>query len=420
MSVVVSFSPLISYRYPRGNYLGINPKKEKSLVLNALTYTESPSYWGTSNVKHYLRELQKAFSEVLITITPTELRNRIFQWVERCDPKLEKFLSFNQRIELEKGKVYQLFEIPNNLLTEIDNTLTKQQELSYDALSAGTWKNPKLVFLAKKGNLVEMWYAINASKLTSKSLNFDKLSEDVQNSLISVLKTTVPDMDELEKIRLEYSVFDRIINIVIFDTTQKKVSIATDQPKFIDPADDEQNTIRPEDRLSPLFEKIINSFGISSQKAKTILERRKIDADSIKKIKMMETKELLLLPFRFDIIYKDGDLTASNRTKFTQLTTGNIFPIVEEYHKTNNTFKDFFSTYSNLDAHKNSALLQKIMNLSAAEDEAKGFFLFIVVNSEIHVARVLCNITTGSLRIYLEKGKGAYEYINAELDKIFS
>jgi hypothetical protein len=395
-------------------------EKEKSLILNALTYTESPSYWGVNNVKNYLRELQKIFSEVLITINPVELRNRIFQWIERCDPKLEKFLSFNQTIECEKGKVYQLFEIPDNILKEIDDTLAKQQELSYDALSFGTWEHPKLVFLTKKGNFVEMWYAIKASKSATKSFSFDKLSEDVQDSLISILKKTVPDMDELEKIRLEYNIFDRIINIVTFDTTQKKVSIATDQPKFIDPTDDEQNIVRPEDRLGPLFERIVNSFGISGQNVKSIIERKKVNATSVKRIKVKETKDLLLLPSRFDIIYKAGDLTALNTTKFTRLTTKNVFPFVEEYYKTNNTFKDFFKSYSNLNAHKNSELLQKIINLPDSEDEAQGFFLFIVINAEIHVARILCNITTGSLRIHFEKGKGAYEYINSELDKIFS
>jgi hypothetical protein len=237
---------------------------------------------------------------------------------------------------------------------------------------------------------------------------------------MSILKNTVPDMDGLEKIRLEYSIFDRIINIVTFDITHNKVSIATDQPKFIDPADDEQNIVRPEDRLGPLFERIVSSFGISGQNAKSIIERKKVNATSVKRIKAKETKDLLLLPSRFDIIYKAGDLTASNITKFTRLTTKNTFPIVEEYYKTNNTFKDFFKSYSNLDAHKNSELLQKIINLPASEDEAQGFFLFIVINAEIHVARILCNITTGSLRIHLEKGKGAYEYINSELDKIFS
>jgi hypothetical protein len=395
-------------------------KKEKSLILNALTYTESPSYWGASNVKNYLRELQKIFSEVLITLRPVELRNRIFQWIEKCDPKLKIFLSLNQMIELEKGKVYQLFEIPDNFLKEIDNTLAKQQEVPYDALGVGTWENPKLVFLTKKGNLIEMWYAIKASKSATKSLDIDSLSEDIHDSLISLLKTKVPDMDELEKIRLEYSIFDRIVNIVTFDTVQKKVSIATDQPKFIDPADDEQNIVRPEDRIGPLFERIVSSFGISSRNAKSIIERKKVNANSVKRIKVKETKGLLLLPSRFDIIYKAGDLTASNITKFTQLTTRNIFPIVKEYYNENNTFKDFFKSYGNLDAHKNSELLQKIINLPSSEDEAQGFFLFIVVNTEIHVARVLCNITTGSLRIHLEKGKGAYEYINSELDKIFS
>jgi hypothetical protein len=395
-------------------------KKEKTLVINALTYTESPSYWGANNVKNYLRELQKIFTEILITINPVELRNRIFQWIEKCDPKLEKFLSFNQTIELEKGKVYQLFEIPDNLLIEIDNTLAKQQEMAYDALSTGTWEKPKLVFLTKKGNTFEMWYAINASKHATKSLNFDKLSEDIQDSLVSVLKTTVPDMDDLEKIRLEYSVFDRVINIVTFDTTQKKVSIATDEPKFIDPADDEQTIIRPEDRLGPLFEKIINSFGISSKKAKTILERKKVNATSLKRIGAKEDKNLLLLPSRFDIVYNAGDLTASNITRFTHITTKNILPIVEQYYKIINTFKDFFESYSNFDAHRNSELLQQITNLPASKDEAQGFFLFIIVNAEVHVARILCNITTGSLRIHLEKGKGAYDYINSELDKIFS
>ena len=34
-------------------------EKEKMLVINALTYKTSPSYWGINNVKNYLRELQK-------------------------------------------------------------------------------------------------------------------------------------------------------------------------------------------------------------------------------------------------------------------------------------------------------------------------------------------------------------------------
>jgi hypothetical protein len=395
-------------------------KREKSLILNALTYTSSPSYWGIFNVKNYLRELKEISSEILITATPDELRDRVFQWIEECDPKRERFLSFNQTIELEKGKVYQLFEIPDSLLNEIDSTLAKQQELSYDALSVGTWEHPKLVFLTKKGNLIEMWYAVNASKPASKSLSFDKFSEDIQNSLISILKTTVPDMDELDKICLEYSIFDRVINIVTFDITQKKVSIATDQPKFIDPADDEQNIVRPEDRIGPLFDKIINSFGISSQKAKSIIERKKVNATSIKRISAKETKELLLLPFQFVITYKANDLTASNTTRFTRITKENVFSIVEEYYSKNSTFENFFKSYSNLDAQKNSVLLQTIINLPDSEDEAQGFFLFIVVDSKIHFAKVQCYITTGSLRIQLEKGKGAYEYINAELDKIFS
>ena len=135
-------------------------KKEKILVINALTYKESPSYWGVNNVKNYLRELQKKFKEVMITATSEELKNRIFQWIDICDPQLDMFFDFNKTVEQEKGKTCQLFEIPSNLINEINDILSKQKELSYDALNMGTWDNPKLVFSCKKGNKFEMWYAV--------------------------------------------------------------------------------------------------------------------------------------------------------------------------------------------------------------------------------------------------------------------
>ena len=395
-------------------------RKERTLILNSLTYTKSPSYWGIGNVKNYLRELQKEYKEVFITITPIELRDRIFQWIDKCDPKLEKFLQFNKTIELEKGKICQLYEIPLALVNEIDDVLDKQQELPYDALNAGTWEHPKLVYSSKKGNLVEMWYAVKASRHATKAFDFDALSEDIQDELTSVLKKSVPDMDELERIRLEYNIIGRIINIITFDTAQKRVSISTDQPKLVDPDDTEKNVTRPEDRLGPLFERVCDFLGIQKNNAKSIVIQKRVNINSVKQIKVKETKELLLFPFRFDIIYKAGDLTAANVTRFPKLTTKNILPIVEEYYKTCNTFKGFFKAYSNFDAQKNSELLQTITNLPDAEDEAEGFFLFIVINTEIHVARIICNITTGSLRIIVEKGKGSYEHIATELDKIFS
>ena len=395
-------------------------KKEKTLVINALTYTESPSYWGMNNVKNYLRLLQQRYKEVLISVTPKELRERIFLWIDRCDPDLKVFFEFNKAKELEKGKVYQLYDIPSVFKKDIDNVLAKQTEIPYDALSVGSWDNPKIVFSKKSGNVIEMWYAVKATKHASKSFNFDKLAQDVQTSLFSILQNNVPDMDELEKIRLEYSIFDRIINIISFDTSKNKISISTDQPKLIDPDDGEKNIVRPEDRLVQVFDKICTSIGLPKQHAKFISSQKRINFTTMKRIKVKETKELLLFPFRFDILYKAGDLTASNITKFNRFTTKNILPIIEEYYKSNNTFKDFFKNNPNFNAHKNSDLLKHINSLPDTEDEAEGFFLFIVINSEIHVARVICNITTGSLRIFLIEGKGSYEYVKAELDKIFS
>ncbi|MCL2721352.1 MAG: hypothetical protein FWD47_08450 [Treponema sp.] len=395
-------------------------KKEKTLVINALTYKESPSYWGVNNVKNYLRELQNKFNEVLITATSEELRNRIFQWIDKCDPELDVFYNYNKTIEQEKGKTCQLFQIPSNLVNEINNVLSKQEELPYDALNMGTWDKPKLVFSCKKGNQFEMWYAVKATKHASKAFNFDKLPEDIQNSLFSVLADTIPDMYELEKIRFEYNIFNRIINILTIDTLNKKISISTDQPKLTDPDDAEKSNVRPEDRLSPLFDRIFNSLGISNTTTKNISEKRRVNINSVKQIKVKETDKLLLFPNRFDTSFNAGDLTAANITKFPRLTTNNIFPTVEEYYQTNKTFKNFFNTYSNFDAHKNSTLLLTIKDVPGIETEAEGFFLFVVVDSFIHVARILCNITTGSLRIFLEKGNGSYEYIASELDRIFS
>ena len=394
--------------------------KEKSLIFNALTYSDSPSYWGLDNVKDYLRELKKDFNEVFLTIKPTELRNRILFWINKCDPKLTIFLDFNKRMELEKGKTCQLFEIPSTIVKEIDDILSKQQELSYDALNMGTWEHPKLVFSTKKGNTFEMWYAVKAFKHASKNFNFKKFPEDVQDSLVSILENAVPDMYELEKIRLEYNVFARIINIITFDTNQKKISISTDQPKVTDPDDTEENLPRPEDRLGPVFDKILNSIGISKKSTRSISEKRRVNTNSVKRIRAKETKDLLLLPFRFDFINNAGDLTAVNVTKFLNLTTKNILPLVDGYYSKNNTFVGFFNAYPTFDAQNNSDFLRIIVNSKNTEDEAAGFFLFIIINKEIHIARVICNITTGSLRIFLKKGKGSYEYINSELDKIFS
>jgi len=395
-------------------------KKEKTLVVNALTYTKSPSYWGTNNVKYYLRELKNKFNEVFLTITPTELQNRIFQWIDKCDPKLEIFMRFNQEIELEKAKTCQLFEIPSNIVAEISDKLSKQKEVPYDALGMGTWDNPKLVFSKRKGNLFEMWYAVKASKQATKTFDVDKISDDVRDSLFSMLQDSVPGVYELERIRLDYNIFDRIINITTFNTDQKKVSISTDQPKLTDPDDNERNVTRPEDRLGPIFDRILTSIGVSKENTKKIIERKRVNIDSVKRIKVKETKTLLLFPFRFDTIYNAGDLTAANITRFPKLVTKNVLPIVEEHYKKNNTFTGFFKVHSNLDAQANSTILRTIVNIPDIEDEAEGFFLFIIINSEIHVARVICNITTGSLRIFLEKGNGTYEQVAAELDKLFS
>ena len=396
-------------------------KKEKILVINALTYKDSPSYWGIINVKNYLRELQKKFKEVLITANSEELRNRIFEWIKICDPELELFLSYNKTFELEKGKTCQLFEIPTTLVNEVNDVVVKQQELPYDALSIGTWDKPKLVYSSKKDNKFELWYAVKATKHASKAFHFDKLPEEVQDSLSSVLSNSIPDMYELEKIQFEYNIFNRIVNILIIDTNSKKISLSTDQPKLIDPDDTEKTgAIRPEDRLGPLFDTIFSSFGISNATIKNIVEKRRVNLNSVKQIKVIETENLLLFPNRFDVAYEAGDLTAANVTRFTRLTVKNILPIVDEYYQKNKTFKNFFQTYSNFNAKKNSPLLLTINDVPGIETEAEGFFLFLVINSFIHIARVLCNISTGSLRIFLEKGNGSYEYIASELDKIFS
>jgi hypothetical protein len=395
-------------------------KKEKNLVFNALTYTKSPSYWGMNNVRNYLRELKNIFNEVFIIIHPTELQNRIIQWIDKCDPNLDIFMRFNKEIELEKAKTCQLFEIPSNIASEIADILMKQKEVPYDALSMGTWDNPKLVFSKKKGNLFEMWYAVKASKHATKIFDIDNISDEVRNSLFSMLQESVPDVCEIEKIHLDYNIFDRIINITTFNIDQKKVSISTDQPKLTDPDDSEKNKTRPEDRLGPLFDKILTSVGVSKKSTESIIEKKRVNINSVKRIRVKETKTLLLFPFRFDTIYNAGDLTAANVTKFTKLNTKNVLPIINEYYEKHNTFTGFFKAHSNLDAQANSEILRTIINIPNIEDEAEGFFLFIIHNSEIHVARIICNITTGSLRIFLEKGNGTYEQVTAELDRLFS
>ena len=263
---------------------------------------------------------------------------------------MEKFFNYNKTFELEKGKTCQLFEIPSTLVNEINNVLSTQQELSYDALSMGTWDSPKFVFSCKKGDKFEMWYAVKATKYASKGFSFNKLPKNVQNSLFSLLTNTIPDMYELEKIQLEYNIFDRIINILTIDTNSRKISISTDQPKLTDPDDIEKNTVRPEDRLGPLFDKIFYSLGISNTTIKKISEKPRVNRNSVKQIRVKETKNLLLFPYRFEVKYDAGDLTVANITKFPRLTTKNILHTVEEYYQKNRTFKNFFRTYSNFDA----------------------------------------------------------------------
>jgi len=397
-------------------------KKDQLIILKAMSHVHDVSYWGMNFIKDYLRELNKKDNSILIHASPNELQSKILSWIDSVDSDLSIFYKYHKLSESERAKTLMLFKIPDEYKNQITNILQNYQNIEYDPYSAGSWASPTVVYSEKNENKIEIWFAVKASKDTNTNLDINKLDTTILDSLLTHLQKNNPNAENITNLKVGYIFSTRIINILSIDTDGNNISLSTDQPKTIDPDDDELHVVKPEDRLLSFVAKAVEKIGFkdSEKVADAINSKRRINKVSIKNIKTLQSIDCLILPYSFEILHETGDSSEKNIDKFFKLTSQNLKPAVAKYFNEKGTFAGFLNSNPTLDVETNGVLLKALRSVKGIESTGQNFFIFLHNdNNELEAARISCNISTGHLRLMLEKGSNIHEKIYAKLDKLF-
>ncbi|MCL2154166.1 MAG: hypothetical protein FWH53_00735 [Leptospirales bacterium] len=397
-------------------------EKDKVLISKAILYVSDVSYWGGKLIREYLRNLKNKDNSITIGAKPVELQSKIFDWIDSTDSDLSVFYKYYKIAEAERAKTIKLFKIPDKYKDELSKIIQGSNTIEYDPYSSGARDNPKIVYTEKKEDKIEIWFAIKSKKDTSATLDIDELNPAFMDTLLEQLKKNNPNAENITKVQVGYLFTTRIINILTIDVKNNNICVSTDQPKLTDPDNDELHNVNPEDRLLPFVAKAVEKLGIKeSENFKNDIEKeRRISRASIKNIKTTETKDCLILPYSFELLYETGDASERNIDKFFKLTIGTLKPLVAEFYNNNGTFIGFLKENETLDVERHGLLLKTIRSVPNVESIGQNFFIFLHNDDkELECARISCNMSTGHLRVMLEKGSNIHEKIYSRLDKIF-
>lgn len=235
-----------------------------------------------------------------------------------------------------------------------------------------------------------------------------------------------PDSEEMTYIRklsIEYAAVSRIVNIVWYDLSRQTITVSTDQPKLIDPDDDDKMEVRPEERLPGILINAFKKSGIdfSDDEIAEIQSHKKINRETLRNVVARENADTLLIPMKIEFKLEAGDLSEVAIDKFDKLTPPRLKPVVKSYHSDHSTFEGFLAANPDFDAFNNGKVIKAVLNMENIQTIGRGFIIFLFnADNELESARIVCNISTGSVRVMVEKGSNIHERVYQELDSIFS
>ena len=397
--------------------------KDKKLIINAITQTKSFNFWGHILIRQYIHELQQQIPQIPGTYNRETYEQHIIDWVEKADPKLERFLHYNQTFERERTKTTALNKLDSSRTALLQSLTDNFQEQSYDPHGAGTWNNPKLVFAHANNDEYEFWFAIKAEKHFNHPLSPDELGEDTREEIEAMLKNLNPNYESLEELVAKYSIFSRIVNIAIVHKKNGNLLFSTDQPKLIDPDIDEKKGIAPESRLDEFINQFPGLVGVKNpEKIRDEIKKHpRISPKAASNIRAFADKNTLIVPYKHEQKFDNGELSEKNSNTFENFTINLIRKAAKEHFETNSSFERFFEKHANLDAERQGRIIKIITNEDGIVRTATGFF-FCVINADGHIeiSKVFVNSALGSLRIIAEKGGQENARLHEELDRIFS
>ncbi|TGK89995.1 hypothetical protein EHQ23_02440 [Leptospira bourretii] len=397
--------------------------KEKKLILNAITQTKSFNYWGSTLISQYIQELKKVNPQIPSSYDRSLYSQNIIHWVKECDTDLKIFLIFNQTFERQRTKTTSLLQLSNSKREMLQNLTVNFKEIDYDPYITGSWETPALVYSKSTENEFEFWFAIKAEKSYNHPIDPEKLTSKTITEIETALKEVNPNFESLEELVARYAIFSRVINIVKIGKQDGKLLFSTDQPKFVDPDLDEKSGISPETRLENFIQQSLEILKVKNPEKvhAEITKSRRINKTNVDKIQAIADKIKVIVPYKHEQKYVNGELSEKNSNKFENFTIQMIRKKIKEYFDLNSTLEGFFSKNPQLDAEHNGHIIRSLNNDDQVERFATGFF-FCILNSKGHIeiSKVYVNSALGSLRIIPEKGGQENERLNEELDRIFS
>lgn len=403
--------------------------KERELIKRCLAFPKDPVYWGRKLIVKYLQKLKERDSDIPTQAEPDEIREKIVNWVKKCDKDLSIFYEFHFNFERERKKAMELLSLDGSsdenqqILTKIKEMIVDIEEVEYDPFAVGSREAPKIVYLNRREDKVEVWFAVKMTKPLQKTIRAGDLSPGAKEEIQELLRDSASDANELKDILCRYSSFQRIINTISFDLDRGQIQITTDEPKLIDPDDDEAQTIKPENRFSEILDAGFNALNVDipAGQINEIRENKRINKQTARNIRALEEKDMLIVPSGVEFDYESGDISEKNKNRFYRYTTQNLKNPVSSYYEANGTFKGFFKENQDLNAEENGRVLQEVKAIPKIKRTSSNFFIFLInKNGEIVSGRVICNLLEGHLKLILEPGSQSYQQVHERLDKIFS
>jgi len=400
-------------------------ERNQPLIFSALVNKRHPNYWSDGLVRKYLRDLNTKFPDIKVSAKGDELHGNILDWITNADPELTSFLYFNQLSEAERSRVVELLTIPETMQAQIEKLINKFEPVEYDAYNHGSWASPKIIYAQKEDESIEIWLAVGGDRSQSESfVSSQEMSDSTIAELLEKVQTKNPDATNIEKIQLVYSAFTRIVNIIKIDTSTNQISVSTDDIKVSVPRSEEEkySTIKPEQKFEEILNTTFEKIGVSATEdlVTDIRKEKRINKDSVMRIKTLDKDDMLLLPYKFIIKRENAELSSRNTSNYYEIEPLKLLAIVQDYLKENGTFSNFLINNDRYDAQKD-AMLAAIKNVDKTEAIGEGFIIFLL-NSEkkVDYGKITCNIATGSAKVVQgRRGSDIHGELNRKLDQLF-
>lgn len=395
--------------------------KQKNMILKALTNTKDFAFWGLDLRHDYLKELNAKNRQIKITASHQEIVENIINWIADADSDLKIFYKYNWKYENNRTKTTKIYNVPDELKTEIDSIIDNYTDVEYDPYRSGTTKKPVIVYAKNDDDYLDVWFAIKLNKNNNFSINHEDIDENLKQAVEKIVIEKTATESEIYKLTIAYYYSTRIIYSLRIDKSNYRCSLSTDQQKFIDPdADDQPNM--PEDRINNFFGTAIEAISKSTPRevCQKIVDCPVINPNSKKRIKTIETDRILLIPIKYEINFTRGDLTEINIDDFINLKLDKLKPTVVKYYNDNATFEGFLKEHQTLDSENNGTVLKVVKNIEGTEVTGQNF-LFFAINeqNEINGAKVICDFTKNSLKVSVGKGVTTSENFHKELYQLF-